>query len=172
MLSKVDVDNSGTLSLPEFNSLFDVVRLRTVFDSIDRDGSGMISSREMAGALRQLGAPCTPADARRLLSSVDRNSDGEVSWDEFRDTFRYTPLADLQACPPLSLRVWTPASKVTESSGRAVGRGAVGRAARHRPWKRPCGCAPSPDAWLRGVSRLHSSQETSKRRFAHGAPAV
>jgi solute carrier family 25 phosphate transporter 23/24/25/41 len=78
MLAKVDADHSGTLSLAEFNSLFDVAQLHAVFESIDRDGSGAISMHEMSTALRRLGAPYSRADARRLFATVDRNHDGEV----------------------------------------------------------------------------------------------
>ena len=55
MLADVDTDRSGQLDLPEFSQIFATGRLRSVFDEIDLDRSGTISTEELGHALKALG---------------------------------------------------------------------------------------------------------------------
>jgi solute carrier family 25 phosphate transporter 23/24/25/41 len=97
LLRKVDADESGSLSLAEFERLFSAARLRTVFEQIDADGSGSISQDEMVAALGLLGVRATKREAKRMVQLVDRNNDSLISWEEFHAAFQLVPLASLQA---------------------------------------------------------------------------
>jgi len=126
LLQKVDADKSGDLSLSEFKALFEVsvgkcysrmfrhalpfayrfcesllslqvARLRKVFEEIDKDRSGSISTAEMVDALGQLGVRVTKGETARMISEIDGNNDGTISWPEFYSAFELVPLASLQA---------------------------------------------------------------------------
>ena len=54
-LLKADEDNDGSLTLHEFRSLFEMTQLRSIFNQIDADMSGTITTAEVGVALRKLG---------------------------------------------------------------------------------------------------------------------
>jgi len=95
-LAQADADNSGCLSLWEFAAIFEEGRLLCVFNEIDDDASGSISVDELGIALRKLGYSAGAGDVRRMLKSVDTSNDGSVDYAEFRDFFRFVPLASLE----------------------------------------------------------------------------
>jgi hypothetical protein len=97
LLEKVDADRSGDLSLGEFKALFEVARLRRVFEALDADGSGLITGAEMVNALKLLGVRATQKEAASLIDAIDRNHDDQISWEEFHEAFKLVPLASLHA---------------------------------------------------------------------------
>jgi solute carrier family 25 phosphate transporter 23/24/25/41 len=48
-------------------------------------------------ALGQLGVRSTRGQAARMIRSIDRNNDDQISWEEFHAAFELVPLASLQA---------------------------------------------------------------------------
>lgn len=66
------------------------------FDVVDTDGTGKISCKELANLLKAIcdheKVPKTPAElqdeAKALISAVDKDNDGEMSWDEFRKAMK------------------------------------------------------------------------------------
>jgi solute carrier family 25 (mitochondrial phosphate transporter), member 23/24/25/41 len=57
--------------------------LRRLFDEYDVDRSGQIDAGEVRGAMLRLRLPAGPADVAALLTTVDENGDGQISFDEF-----------------------------------------------------------------------------------------
>jgi len=64
----------------------DEQRLRAIeqeFNRLDSDGSGKLSSDELAVLLRDFGVKPSKAELDRLLGEVDVDGDDELGWDEF-----------------------------------------------------------------------------------------
>ncbi|CAD6232635.1 unnamed protein product [Miscanthus lutarioriparius] len=54
------------------------------FRVFDADGNGTISGAELARVLRGLGESASVAQCRRMIEGVDQNSDGLISFEEFK----------------------------------------------------------------------------------------
>ncbi|CAH8875651.1 unnamed protein product [Trichobilharzia szidati] len=62
----------------------DLQQWKMAFDSADKDKSGHLSAKEIRGLLRDCGyTRCTEAEIDRWIETVDKNEDGEVSFEEF-----------------------------------------------------------------------------------------
>ncbi|XP_073052236.1 probable calcium-binding protein CML35 [Primulina eburnea] len=91
MLSEVDKDGDGCISLEEFYAIGSAFakpacdwELREVFAFFDSDGDGKISAEELYKVFEILGdARCTVEDCRRMIGDVDRNRDGFVCFEDF-----------------------------------------------------------------------------------------
>ncbi|GMI45399.1 hypothetical protein TrCOL_g1582 [Triparma columacea] len=90
-----DADNSGELSFEEFSTIFEASKLRSVFSEIDSDGSGQINTEELGKALDKLGYKLPKSEIAKILTKVDKDESGEVSFDEFHTFFKYVPAASL-----------------------------------------------------------------------------
>ena len=62
--------------------------VKELFETFDADGSGRISTQEVAGLLTKLGAPKPAAAVAALVAQVDTDGDGEVSYAEFEAMLR------------------------------------------------------------------------------------
>lgn len=66
--------------------------IKKAFDHFDTDGSGKLSSAEIAAALAKGGKKTlTPEDIESIVAKVDTNKDGEVSLEEFEAIFKLAP---------------------------------------------------------------------------------
>ncbi|XP_075517781.1 putative calcium-binding protein CML35 [Primulina tabacum] len=91
MLSEVDRDGDGCISLEEFYAIGSAfakpacdLELREVFAFFDSDGDGQISAEELYKVFEIIGdARCTVEDCRRMIGDVDRNRDGFVCFEDF-----------------------------------------------------------------------------------------
>lgn len=97
MLAAIDADCSGQLDLAEFSQMFATGRLRNVFDEIDADRSGTISTEELGRALKALGCSVGPSQLAQMISEVDADGSGSVSLDEFSTFFAMVPFASLDS---------------------------------------------------------------------------
>ena len=86
----VDVDNSGEIDFSEFvtatvnrNSLLQEEKLKQAFELYDKDKSGAISTDEIKEVLG-VGNQIDESVWQKILSEVDENGDGEVSFEEFK----------------------------------------------------------------------------------------
>ena len=57
--------------------------IKDAFDSIDSDGSGYLEVEELKLAMKALGIDNGKDDINRILEDMDRNKDGQISYDEF-----------------------------------------------------------------------------------------
>ncbi|KAL8142077.1 hypothetical protein V2J09_015109 [Rumex salicifolius] len=91
MIREVDSDGDGFIDLGEFIELNTngvdyeeiVLNLREAFSVYDIDGNGSISADELMHIMRSLGDICTMGDCRRMISGVDADGDGTISFEEF-----------------------------------------------------------------------------------------
>lgn len=60
-----------------------LARLRKVFNDFDISGDGAINDTELDKLLTKYGFALTPKDLRLLLTEVDTDCDGQISFDEF-----------------------------------------------------------------------------------------
>ncbi|KAK4409722.1 putative calcium-binding protein CML25 [Sesamum angolense] len=92
MIQGVDSDGDGFIDLQEFIELntkdvdYDEVlqNLKDAFQVFDIDKNGSISAEELQDVLQNLGEECTLAECRKMISGVDTDGNGAISFDEFK----------------------------------------------------------------------------------------
>ncbi|XP_073029065.1 probable calcium-binding protein CML25 [Primulina eburnea] len=92
MIREVDSDGDGFINLQEFIELntkdidHDEIleNLRDAFQVFDIDKNGSISAEELQDVLMSLGEECTLAECRKMISGVDSDGNGEISFEEFK----------------------------------------------------------------------------------------
>lgn len=83
MIAMMDVDGSGKLGFPEFQTLLnDIAKWRAVFKLYDRDHSGQLSSFELREALNSAGYKLNNKILNALAHRYS-SRDGSVSFDDF-----------------------------------------------------------------------------------------
>ena len=84
IIKLIDKNGDGLIDFEEFRSLktqqFDEISLFKVFDA---DGDGMISKTEVKEVYRKLGETISDEVLNEMLSDVDLNQDGQISFEEF-----------------------------------------------------------------------------------------
>jgi len=88
MFDLVDLDHSGFIDYSEWivaaisdTALTSTDKLQLAFKMFDKDGSGLISANEITNVLK-IDDEHTE-EIEYLLSNVDTNGDGEISFEEF-----------------------------------------------------------------------------------------
>lgn len=92
MIREVDSDGDGFIDLQEFIELntkdidSDEVleNLKDAFSVFDMDKNGSISAEELQTVLQSLGEECSLAECRKMISGVDCDGDGMISFEEFK----------------------------------------------------------------------------------------
>lgn len=84
MISMFDRDNSGTIDINEFVSLWDYIeRWKRCFQSFDRDNSGNINTTELHQALTTFGYRLSPEFCRLAVTKFDRFGRNSIEFDDF-----------------------------------------------------------------------------------------
>ncbi|KAJ3215255.1 calmodulin-like 3 [Dinochytrium kinnereticum] len=94
MISKVDVDNTGTIDFEEFLvmienfgsfAVFKTERqIKEAFDAMDSDNNGYISAADLLAVLSGLGEELSGEEALEMIRHADLDGDGQVSMEDFK----------------------------------------------------------------------------------------
>ncbi|CAA0841435.1 Probable calcium-binding protein CML25 [Striga hermonthica] len=92
MIREVDADGDGFIDLQEFIELNTegvgleelLQNLKDAFQVFDIDRNGSISAEELQKVLGSLGEECSIDDCRKMISGVDVDGNGTISFDEFK----------------------------------------------------------------------------------------
>ena len=76
----LDEDGSGTISSKEFYSLIPIINR---FQHYDRDGDGQISPEELKTTFEEMGDNFTDEEIDDLMDQVDTNRSGMIEFMEF-----------------------------------------------------------------------------------------
>ena len=55
-----------------------------MFEALDRDGSGSIDIFELRKMVQGLGLPCSKQELKQMFARMDRNNDGSISYEDFK----------------------------------------------------------------------------------------
>eukprot|EP00092_Neocalanus_flemingeri_P016037 GFUD01017357.1.p1 GENE.GFUD01017357.1~~GFUD01017357.1.p1 ORF type:complete len:167 (+),score=64.83 GFUD01017357.1:67-567(+) len=61
----------------------DVNRIRAQFQTLDKNGDGILTVSEMRQTLNAAGKDYTLKDVQKMVKKADKNGDGRVVWEEF-----------------------------------------------------------------------------------------
>ncbi|KAI6654256.1 Calmodulin-like [Oopsacas minuta] len=88
-----DRNKNGTIDIKEFMSYFAITfnkkdpdcELREVFAFFDEDNNNEISHAELKKAMNKLGAKYTDLEISKIMRNIDKNGDGVIYFDEFKE---------------------------------------------------------------------------------------
>lgn len=91
MINEIDSNGDGNISLTELGVISSVFvqplsdgELKGAFEFFDTDGDGMITAEELFHVFQAIGdGQCTLEDCKRMITSVDKNGDGFVCFEDF-----------------------------------------------------------------------------------------
>lgn len=94
MILLVDENGDNEIDFDEFLTLMRLrmgesgedaeQNLRDVFDVFDADGSGFIDRHEMRVLMKKLAQDLTEEEIAQIIEAVDKDEDGEISFEEFK----------------------------------------------------------------------------------------
>ncbi|KAK1413717.1 hypothetical protein QVD17_35495 [Tagetes erecta] len=96
MIKEVDADGDGFINLGEFielntkdiDSTEVLENLKDAFSIFDIDKNGLITAEELLDVLRSLGENCTITESQKMIAGADRDGDGMINFDEFKDMMK------------------------------------------------------------------------------------
>jgi len=92
MIADLDTNQSGYVEFEEFVAWRQKQICNTgtekevqrAFDVFDRDHNGFIEECELALVMKEMGENLSPSEVKQMLSQVDLNHDGKISFEEFK----------------------------------------------------------------------------------------
>lgn len=81
--NNIEKDNSGKVILKTELSKQQIEEIKEAFESIDTDNSGYLEINELLSAVNSLGLDNNANEINRIMTSLDLNKDGKISFDEF-----------------------------------------------------------------------------------------
>ena len=99
LFEEADDDKDGKINFGEFKKYVHKREklMSAAFNKIDVDADGTLTLKEALKAVKNIGLPANEADARHMIEILDRNNDGEVTYEEFRDYLCLLPRAQLRS---------------------------------------------------------------------------
>ncbi|KAL8603237.1 hypothetical protein ACOMHN_046243 [Nucella lapillus] len=92
----IDTNSDGRISLDEFLSAMDLIRnlpsethdLLRVFRAMDTNSDGQLSQDELRQGLNNCGYNLSERQVKKIMTNLDKNNDGHVSFEEFVAYFK------------------------------------------------------------------------------------
>ncbi|KAI9842615.1 MAG: hypothetical protein M1837_007053 [Sclerophora amabilis] len=93
VMKAVDTSGDGKIDYEEFRVFVEETEkeLRTLFNSIDRDHNGILDKSELQAAFVRAGLAVPRSKLDQFFEEVDTNSDGVITFDEWRDFLLFIP---------------------------------------------------------------------------------
>ena len=90
---RADANGDGLVDQGEFGAFVErqEAKLRKVYDSIDRNHDGRLTSQELRRGARELGFRLSADQIRSVLRRADSNEDGQLSFEEMRSFLLLLP---------------------------------------------------------------------------------
>ncbi|PKU71850.1 calmodulin-like [Dendrobium catenatum] len=88
-ISEFDADKNNAIDFPEFLNLMTSKtketekELREAFNIFDKDQDGFISAAELRQVMANLGQKLSDEELNEMISQIDMDGDGQISYDEF-----------------------------------------------------------------------------------------
>ncbi|EGX47144.1 hypothetical protein AOL_s00097g190 [Orbilia oligospora ATCC 24927] len=88
-----DTSGDGFIQFDEFVVFMEATEqhLRGLFNAIDRDKNGQLDRSELAHALESNGIKVEPHKLQAFFDRLDKNSDGQITFEEWRDFLVFIP---------------------------------------------------------------------------------
>jgi len=91
MFNAIDADGEGKVTFEEYMVAMGerppqehkAARMRQVFRSFDKNGDGQIDVAELRTAFEQMKGHLSEAEIKRMMSLIDKNKSGSISYEEF-----------------------------------------------------------------------------------------
>ena len=91
MINEFDTDGSGQIEFPEFCNMMsakmgddnDEEMVRLAFRTLDKAGSGEISTSEFKHLMMHIGDTLSEEEVMTIIRAADRDGDGSLSYEEF-----------------------------------------------------------------------------------------
>jgi len=81
--SNVKTDSGGIIRRDDFMKIYDAAKILVMFKELDQDGGGYISEDEISSAMKKLGYKISQKQCSSMMEKLDRNHDGQITFDEF-----------------------------------------------------------------------------------------
>ncbi|EWC47967.1 hypothetical protein DRE_02849 [Drechslerella stenobrocha 248] len=96
LLNICDTSGDGFIQFDEFVVFMEAteMHLRGLFNAIDRDKNGQLDRAELAHALESNGISVEPHKLKAFFDRLDKNSDGQITFEEWRDFLVFIPQLD------------------------------------------------------------------------------
>jgi len=93
MVGLVDADGNDLIDFHEFSTLMEGYltvqdvdqEIKNLFAIIDANQDGYLSAKEIRAMMKKLGEKAKKKDIRKMMKEADKNGDGVISYDEFKD---------------------------------------------------------------------------------------
>ncbi|EPS40204.1 hypothetical protein H072_5976 [Dactylellina haptotyla CBS 200.50] len=97
LMSICDTSGDGFIQFDEFVVFMEATEqhLRGLFNAIDRDKNGQLDRGELAHALESNGIKVEPHKLQSFFDRLDKNNDGQITFEEWRDFLVFIPQFDV-----------------------------------------------------------------------------
>jgi len=93
MIKLADSDGNGLIDFKEFLCLMEQnyqdentdQEMKNLFSMIDVNKDGFLSEKEIRTMMKNLGEKVCKKDIRKMVKEADKNRDGKISFDEFKE---------------------------------------------------------------------------------------
>ena len=84
-----DDDGSGEMNMEEMAEVLERI-VRDLFDRIDKNGNGVLSTKEIKRLMHMLGQNLTDKEFKEVMREMDKDNSGEVGFREFESWWQGT----------------------------------------------------------------------------------